>query len=78
MRTQKMIIEIPADWDIHNPIRNCPLTEHGCGEFGACTGNNCPIANGKMVMTLEAYQKANPKRPTGNQVQEIYIVEPKI
>ncbi len=27
------------------------------------------------VQTLEEYQKANPKRPTGDKVQEIYIVK---
>ena len=26
------------------------------------------------VQTLEEYQKVHPKRPTGNKVQEIYIV----
>ena len=35
----------------------------------------CPLGGAKGVLTLEEYQKANPKRPTGNEVQEIYVVE---
>ena len=33
------------------------------------------LKNAKPVQTLEEYQKANPKRPNGNVVMEIYIVK---
>ena len=37
-------------------------------------GFPCPFANAVPVQTLAEYQAANPKRPTGNEVKEIYIV----
>jgi hypothetical protein len=49
---------------------------HECVDCDRITrlANNCPtLLEAKRVVTLEDYQQANPKRPTGNEVKEIYI-----
>lgn len=46
----KYIIEMPEGWK-YNGVEDCPLTEHGCGEFGACI-DGCPLANAKVAVEV--------------------------
>jgi len=42
------VVELPKDWK--GDYKNCPMVEHGCGEFGEC---DCPLSNARKTVEVE-------------------------
>ena len=48
-RMKHIIVEVPDEYN--GDYENCPMTEHGCGEFGDCR-TDCHLSKGKEAMEV--------------------------